>query len=121
MHMHMHIHTYVHARSRVRTQVIAQQLVSLEVGIVEGLPAEEYPGAGRRGEATQGGRDGRAQPGGLRALESTQERPVAAVPGVREHHHPRLKTAVRSPRGIHAALVFLLLLVDVREVDPRVR
>lgn len=95
--------------------------MGFEVGVVEGLPAEEYSGAGRRGEAAQGRRDGRAQPGGLRALKSTQQRPVTAVPRVREHHHLRLETAVRSPRGIHVALVFLLLLVDVRKVDPRVR
>lgn len=51
--------------------MIAQQLMSLKVGVVEGVPAEEHPGARRRGEAAQSGRDGRAQPGRLGALEST--------------------------------------------------
>jgi len=101
--------------------VIAQQLVSLEVGVVEGVPAEEDSGARRRGETAYRRCDGRAQPGRLGALQPAQKGAVPAIPGVREHHHFGLRAAIGPPGVGHVALVFLLLLVDVREVDPRVR
>jgi len=101
--------------------MIAQELVSLEVRVVEGVPAEEDSGARRRGETAYGGCNGRAQPGRLGALQPAQKGAVPAIPGVREHHYFGLRAAVGPPGVRHVALVLLLLFVDVREVNPRVR
>ena len=107
--------------------MIAQQLMRLEVRIIKGIPAEEDSGAGKGGETAERRGDRGAQPVGLRAVESPQERPITAVPRIRQHDNLRLAfvavlrvhdadTATRVQR-----FEVLLVALDVREVEARVR
>lgn len=66
------------------TQMIAEQLVRLEVRIVEGVLAEEHPSAGRCGEASEGCRNVRTKQRWLGALQSSEQSSIAAIPRVRE-------------------------------------
>lgn len=113
--------------------MIAEQLVRLKVRIVEGVPAEEHPGAGHRGETPQRSRHGRAEPGGLGALEPAQQRPVPAVPRIRQHDDlggllvaggvGLEPTAAAAParRRPDEALEVAVLALDVREIEARIR